>query len=96
MNSGKSKINLQGLIEFRKKLKDRTKAVSAQVDDTKSALTRVSSSWQDGNFKDFEGEFSQDVKRIKALVQELERFDNSVLKKFQEKLEEYLKTKYKY
>ncbi len=94
MNSGKSKVDLQGLISFRQRLRTRTQQVSEQESKTRSAINLVSQSWQDENFKDFESEFSRDMARIKILVEELNRFDNPVLKNFQEKLEAYLRIRY--
>lgn len=94
MNSGKSKVDLQGLINFRKKLRERIQQVSEQQNATKKAINVVSQSWDDGNFKDFEEKFSQDTVRIKALLDELNRFDNPVLRNFQEKVKVYLDIKY--
>lgn len=94
MNSGKSKVDLQGLINFRQRLRTRTQQVSEQENATRRAINVVSQSWDDGNFKDFEAKFSQDMVRIKALLEELNRFDNPVLKNFQEKLERYLSIRY--
>ena len=70
MNSGTSKITLQGLVDFREQLNGHMDAVSEQETKTKSAMDVVSDSWKDDNLKDFEEKFSQDVERIKALVEE--------------------------
>lgn len=94
MNSGKSKVDLQGLIDFRRRLRERIQQVSEQESNTRRAINVVSQSWQDQNFKDFESQFTQDMIRIKALLEELNRFDNPVLKNFQEKLERYLSIRY--
>lgn len=94
MNSGKSKVDLQGLISFRQRLRARTQQVSEQESATRRAINVVSQSWDDDNFKDFEAKFSQDMVRIKALLEELNRFDNPVLKNFQDKLERYLSIRY--
>ena len=94
MNSGKSKVDLQGLINFRQRLRTRIQQVSEQEKATRRAINLVSQSWDDGNFKDFEAKFLQDMDRIKVLLEELNRFDNPVLKKFQEKVEKYLGIKY--
>jgi len=92
--SGKSKVDLQGLISFRQKLRTRIQQVSEQEEATRRALEVVSQSWEDGNFKDFESNFSHDMIRIKKLLDELYRFDNPVLKNFQAILEEYLRIRY--
>jgi len=54
MNSGKSKVDLQGLISFRQRLRTRTQQVSEQENATRRAINVVSQSWDDGNFKDFD------------------------------------------
>lgn len=92
--SGASKITLQGLVDFRKQLNGHMNAVSEQETKTKSAMDVVSDSWKDGNFKDFEEKFSQDVERIKALVEELDYFNNVILKNFEEKVRDYLGINY--
>lgn len=94
MNSGKSKVDLQGLIDFRYRLRQRIQEVSEQESNTRRAIDVLSQSWEDGNFKDFESSFQQDVIRIKALLEKLNSFDNPVLKSFQEKLERYLSIRY--
>lgn len=86
MNTGKSKVDLQGLIDFRRNLRERIQQVSEQENASRRAINVVSQSWADGNFKDFEAKFSQDMVRIKALLEELNRFNNHVLKNFEEKL----------
>ena len=93
MNSGKSKVDLQGLIDFRRCLRERIQQVSEQESNTRRAINVVSQSWRDQNFKDFESEFSRDMSRIKILIEDLDHFDQ-ILGKFQEKIEEYRNIKY--
>lgn len=95
MNAGRSRIDLQGLIDFRRNLRTRVQQVTEQESRTRRALDVVSRSWSDDNFRDFEAEFSRDMARIEALVEELNRFDNPVLRNFQEKVEAYLGINYR-
>lgn len=94
MNSGKSKVDLQGLIDFRRRLRERIQQVSEQESNTRRAINVVSQSWLDQNFKDFESEFSRDMARIKTLIEDLNYFNNQILRNFQEKVERYTGTKY--
>lgn len=94
MNTGKIKIDLNGLTDFRKKLRECSQQVSEQENKTRNAINIVSQTWQDDNFKDFEAKFSQDMQRIKKLIEELNRIDGQVLKNYQDKLERYLTIKY--
>lgn len=94
MNSGKSKVDLQALVDFRGHLRERINHVSEQESKTRRAINVVSQSWNDGNFKDFESQFSQDMMRIKILLEDLNHFNNHVLKNFQVELEKYLGIKY--
>ena len=94
MYSGRSCIDLDGLVDFRRRLMERIDHLSAQENATKKALDIISQTWEDDNFRKFESEFSQDVERINALVEDLIWFDNPILENFQRILEEYLSIDY--
>ena len=94
MSSGVTKIDLQALIDFRKKLREHSTKVVEQERKTKHAMDIVSRSWHDENFKEFESKFMQDVDTIKKLIEKLNQFDDPVLRRFQIKIERYLEIKY--
>ena len=90
MNQGVTRIDLDGLIEFRRKLSECPYNVEEQRRMTNRAMDVVSQSWRDENFKEFESKFMEDAETIKKLIEGLDYFNDPILRRYQELLEEYL------
>ena len=94
MNQGVTRIDLDGLIEFRRKLSECSYNVEEQRRMTNRAMDVVSQSWRDENFKEFESKFMEDAETIKKLIEGLDYFNDPILRRYQELLEEYLSINY--
>lgn len=94
MNQGLTRIDLDGLIEFRRKLSECSYNVEEQRSMTDRAMDVVSQSWRGENFKEFESKFMEDAETIKNLIEGLDYFNDPILRRYQELLEEYLSINY--
>lgn len=94
MNQGVTKIDLDGLIEFRRKLRECSYNVEEQRGMANRAMDVVLQSWHDGKFKEFESKFMEDAETIKKLIEGLDYFNDPILRRYQELLEEYLSINY--
>lgn len=90
MYSDRVNVDLDDLIEFRKRLIERAEQLSDQEAKTKRAIDDVAQTWKDEVFRKFASDFLQDVEQIKDLVEDLYWLDDPILKNYQEKLESYL------
>lgn len=90
MYSDRVNVDLDGLIEFRKRLIERAEQLLDQEAKTKRAVDDVAQTWKDEVFRRFESDFLQDVKQIKDLVDDLYWLDDPILREYQQKLETYL------
>ena len=61
---------------------------------TNRAMDVVSQSWRGENFKEFESKFMEDAETIKKLIEGLDYFNDPILRRYQELLEEYLSINY--
>lgn len=93
MYSDRVNVDLDDLIEFRKRLIERAEQLSDQEAKTKRAIDDVAQTWKDEVFRKFASDFLQDVEQIKDLVEDLYWLDDPILKNYQEKLENYLGNK---
>ena len=94
MNQGVTRIELDGLIEFRRKVSECPFNGEEQRRMTNRAMDVVSQSWLDENFKEFESKFMEDAETIKKLIEGLDYFNDPILRRYQELLEEYLSINY--
>ena len=90
MYSDRVNVDLDDLIEFRKRLIERAEQLSDQEAKTKRAIDDVAQTWKDEVFREFASDFLQDVEQIKDLVEDLYWLDDPILKNYQEKLQGYL------
>lgn len=90
MYSDRVNVDLDELIDFRKRLIERADQLLDQKSKTERAIDEVAQTWKDEVFKKFESDFLQDVEEIKDLVEDLYWLDDPILQNYQQRLEEYL------
>jgi uncharacterized protein YukE len=80
----------EAIRRYRGQIQEAKTQLEAQLQKTEEAIQKVSASWKDNNFMQFQANFSRDKEDIKPLCSILDDYDNNILRNLEQKLRNYL------
>lgn len=75
---------------YRAKISDAIEQLKTRLNQTEQAVQRVSESWKDNNFMEFQTNFNVDKELIKPLCSVLENYEGNILYQLEQKLRTYI------
>lgn len=73
--------------DYRSKISHVTDELKLQIGKTERAIESANAEWKDGNFTEFQRNFSEDKEKISPLCDVLYNYENNLLYQLQIKLE---------
>lgn len=75
---------------YRRKIQEAIKQLNDQLHNTERAVERVSESWKDNNFMEFQTSFNEDKEQIRPLCSVLDNYESNILYQLEQKLRTYI------
>lgn len=83
-------VDYDALCLFMQELENSAENLLKQLGQTDKALDVAGETWKDVKFKQFNDKFSEDKERLRAISEQLSKYNGEVLEPYRGKIYEYL------